>query len=202
MATINLAPGTQYLASVRRRRRMIFSASAIVVLVAGVVWLGAFLYSSSLAKEITQGQANVSSLDTKIAAVGPDVARIKLFEGRLYSLESLLDTHVVWTPLFADIEKLLPAPIVLTTLNIRGEEGIVEVSANAPDIDQIAQTLASLTAVKNPGALFSSGHISSVRRAEVADASGQAVGTSYQFDAKLLFDAERLRLTQATSNTQ
>lgn len=193
MATINLAPGAQYLAVIRRRRRFLFGTTSVVLLVTVLAWLGAYVYVKSIEGQIAGAQTELQDLETRLAALKPDLDRIALFEGRLTALQVLLENHISWIPLLSEIEKLLPPPTVFASLAVSQESGSVEVSGTAPDIDQIAQALASLTAARQPEQLFTSGQITSVTRAQAAGAEGQPGTIRYGFSAKLFFDAQRLQ---------
>lgn len=199
MATINLAPGAQYLASIRRRRRFLIGLTTAIFLVTTLTWLGAYLYVKSIEGNIARAQTELQQLETQLAALKPDLDRIMLFEGRLTTLKTLLDNHISWVPLLAEIEKLLPPPIVLTTVTVQSDTGIVDVIGNAPDVDQIAQTLASLTAARQPAQLFTEGEILSAQRTQVSGSDGQAVGAEYRFTAKVHFDSHRLTTSGAST---
>lgn len=199
MATINLAPGAQYLASIRRRRRFLISLSTAVFVVTALAWLGAYLYLQSVEGNIAATQTRLQNLETQLAALQPDIERIALFEGRLTALKLLLDNHISWVPFLTEIERLLPPPTVLTSLVVVSDQGVVEVAGTAPDIDQIAQALASLTAERQPAQLFNSGEIVNVQRVQGETAEGQPGAVTYRFAIKLFFDNQRLRVAAVPS---
>src|SRR5687768_5749657 len=73
MATINLAPGTQYIAAIRRRRRFLYGISTMIVVAVVLVWAGLFIMNQASARSIQEAQGELSALERRIAEAGPDV---------------------------------------------------------------------------------------------------------------------------------
>src|SRR5688572_11329830 len=116
MATINLAPGTQYLAGIRRRRRFLFMLSAGIIIVLLLVWGGLEAAARSIEGKLVSTQGELRTLERQIAEAGPDVDRITLFEERLTAVNVLLNGHRSYTPILKELERLLPSATVLTNL--------------------------------------------------------------------------------------
>lgn len=194
MATINLAPGTQYIVAIRKRRRRLFAASAIVVILAAVAWgaLGLISAQTIKAKEIVDNQAR--NLNVTIAQAQSDAGRVVSFEKRLVTLNTLLDRHIVWNPIFTELERLLPAPTVLTSAIFDAESGTIELKGTTTDIDQVAQTMASLRTGPAHQTLFTDGTIQTVARTEVEPGPDNPAGlVYYAFTAHVTFNAAALR---------
>lgn len=192
MATINLAPGTQYIAAIRRRQRTLFSLSAGIIIAVVLVWAGLFLLNQAAEKNLLQTQGELSALERSLAEMGPDVERITLFEERLAALDSLLDHHSRYTPLLQEIERLLPPPTVLTTLAVNTQRGVAEMTGTTPNIDEVAQTLASLTASPGRATVFNQAELQSIVRNEIKSVEGGPTLVEYIFTAKFPFDAKIL----------
>lgn len=188
MATINLAPGTQYLAAIRRRRRNLFMVAGGIVVIVVLVWGGLSLAVVSAQRALAAAQGELSSLERNIAEAGPDVARIALFEERLEAAAKLLTNHKVYTPMLKELERLIPPPTVLTNLTIDSEKAIAEVSGTTPNIDEVAQVLASFESSIARPTMFATTELQSVLRNEIKSAEGGPTTVEYIFRAILSFD--------------
>lgn len=193
MATINLAPGTQYLAAARRRRRLLFSGTALLVIVLIIVGVVLELLTTAAARQLRLVEEELRGVETEIAALGPDVERITLFEQRLAALDGLLSNHLSWTPFFKDLERLLPAPAVIGKLSVELESGIVAISAVAPNIDDVAQTIASLATSPNRLTIFKEANLHNITRRETPIPDSPQVDVVYSFDLSLPFDTQALK---------
>lgn len=192
MATINLAPGTQYLAGIRRRRQSLFMLAGGVALATVVVWAGLFVWQQRAQQQFTEVQASVASIERRIVEAGPDVQRITLFEQRLGALENLLENHLSYGPILRELERLLPGPTVLQEISIDADLGSVTLIGVTPNVDEVAQTLASLSSDTGHPTLFKRVELGTVTRNEVSAPDG-VVTTSYGFQANLEFRPDVLR---------
>ncbi|MEX2055018.1 MAG: hypothetical protein WD972_02450 [Candidatus Andersenbacteria bacterium] len=195
MATINLAPGTQYLTALRRRRRWLFILSTVITIVVMLVGVGLWLYSERTERAITVVQEELRGVETQIAAMGPEVDRINLFEQRLAVLDTLLQNHISWSPFFTDLERLLPAPTVLNELQVDIALQSATIVATTPTIDEVAQTLASLTSSPTRPTIFQATNLNNIKRVESAIPDAP-VSVVYSFNAKLPFRAELLKTSR------
>lgn len=197
MATsINLAPGTQYLVEARKRRRRLFIVSAAIVIGLILIWLGLIFYQSQLINSAENTQASIRDVDAQIAKLDDESQRIVLFEKRLQGLNELLNNHTSWAPIFSDLEKLLPASTVLTSLALDNNGDTITMTGVTPDIDSVASTLASLIATKDHPTIFLGGKVKDISRSEVAGTNGEGGSVSYQFGANLSFDPTSLEDSQ------
>ncbi|MDP3997545.1 MAG: PilN domain-containing protein [bacterium] len=185
MAQINLAPGTQYALAARRRRQRLFMLSILVMAVLLIVWGGLFLIERVFKQRLGSDQTALAALETEITRVGPDVSRIQLFEGRVQVLGSLLDNHVNWNPLLQELEKLLPPETVLTSLRAGVDNNTVDISGTTPNIDVVAQTLASLADQPDRPTVFSSGNVKSINRVTDKDEQGNITASYFTFNGTL-----------------
>lgn len=198
MATINLAPGAQYLTVVRRRRRALFAVTAAIIVV--VLLVGAVLFW--MERRATEGLAlamgQLQTLETKIAELGPEVSRVTLFEERLKALDGLLANHINWVPLLQEIERLQPGATVLTELKADSRKGQLELQGSTPNIDEVAQALASLSTSAGRATMFTSTSLTSVVRKEVTTPDSPAVSVQYTFGATADFPLTVLRPAAAS----
>src|SRR3989344_4287266 len=144
MAQINLAPGSQYLIAVRRRRRMIYGTAAVIALVVIIVGAVLSVMVSRAEAEEQALQQQVQSVETQIAQASEKVKRIQLFEQRLTTLSQLMQNHRTWTRYAEELERLLPPETILTDIQGDYENGTIQLTGSTPNIDSAAIALASL----------------------------------------------------------
>lgn len=189
MATsINLAPGTQQIVELRRRRQRLFIISAAVAGLTAVAWGILFLYHQQLVSREKTIQEHIDTVQRKITSLDTDAQRIIAFEERLSDLGSLLDAHVSWDPLLADIERLLPQTTVITSLDANIENKKIALTGVTPDVDQVALTLASLQNSSTHKTVFTSVAVSTISRNDSKAPDGSVTATSYGFSAELQFE--------------
>lgn len=201
MATINLAPGTQYLALVRKRRRRLFLISFLLMIVLGGTWLGLLAYRNSLKTTERNLVDQLNRVETEIARLGSEGERVDLFEKRLAEVDQLLDSHFNWNVMFEEIQRLLPPPTQLTSTRISTDRGSLSLQGTTPDIDTVAQTIASLISSPEHPTIFTSTRLGDITRKEVsADAAAGTPGViTYEFSAELQFDPAVLRTNRVAS---
>lgn len=192
MATINLAPGSQFVAIVRRRRRQLYLLTAVVAVVIVVAWAGLTFARSRADRELATTTEELRALEVKIAELEPAARRIRLFEERLQALAALLDNHVSWQILFEQLEALLPAPAVVQQLEFNLEQGSVNLIGRTPHIDAVVQSVANLTSAEGHPTLFTDVALENITRREPTGEGGdQAV--QYEFAVTLTFNPSALR---------
>lgn len=192
MATINLAPGSRYLVAARRQQQRLLLASGALALLLVGIWGGLYLTQRQLRK--TQGVLHnqLASLNAQIEQLQPEAKRIVLFEGRLTVLDDLLNTHIDWNPLLADLEKFLLPTIVVGRVEMDSVKGVLTLTGSATDIDQVAQVVASLTNGPGHTTLFTQADLANVQE-EVIAATNVAPTKRYKFSLSLTFDPAKLR---------
>lgn len=188
MAQINLAPGSQYLIVVRRRRRMIYGLAAVLavaLIIAGVVLQ---IMLSSANRDLQSTQQSLQSVETKIAQASEEVTRIQLFESRLTNLSELLNQHRTWSPYLQELERLLPPETIITSFKGSFDNRTIDLTGTTPHIDMAAQTLASLHNEPTTHAtLFTSGTISNVEQVLQTGLAGEVLGQRYKFNMTLTY---------------
>jgi len=194
MATINLAPETRYVVEQKRQRRVLFAISLGIGLLLALLWGALFATRAIVGGRLTETTNRIATVETEIAQLESVAERITLFEARTAALKQLTKTRLGWDPFLKEIERLLPASAVLTTLSVQGHEGAVQLTGVTPDLDLLAQALASLKDQTGHATLFSE---ASLRNATQQTAEAAANGLSgYLFNLKLTFDPLRLQLGQ------
>lgn len=197
---INLAPGSQYVLALRKRRLKLFMLSFLIVLVLGGIWAALYSYEQQVERERDDVQAQIRQVQLAIAELSDSASRVVLFEERLKSLNTLLDNHITWDPMFGDLEKLLLQPVVLKTLNARAEGSRVELEGEAGDVDQIAQTIASLKDSIGHKTIFTSVQCSNIGRKEETIQGAEGVPPTtvvkYGFSAELLFNPSHIKVAK------
>lgn len=193
MTTINLAPSTEYLVQARKRRRRLFLISGIIILLAAAMWTVLFIYQQQLDQEKEGIEAQMSSVQTEIARLGTQAERVQSFENRLVSLQQLLDAHLSWDVLFAELEKLLPSPTVLTSLKVSLEQNNVGIIGITPDIDQVALTIKSLEHQPQRPTMFTQAELTGITRETEETPEGQTAAVSYSFSLNMGLDSAALK---------
>lgn len=185
MAQINLAPGTQYILATKRRRRNLYLLSLLVAIIVIAAWGAVVLLEQRSRASLNAVNANIKSLDTEIARLNADAGRVKSFSGRLTALNGLLSQRHSWGPVLKELERLLPASVSLSALDLNRATQKVKVEGTASDLDAVALTIASLTDQPGHPTLFSGVSVNSVTRKDNKDADGQTTGSHVTFIAVL-----------------
>lgn len=195
MPSINLAPGTQYIITARKRRMRLYAIAFAIIGIFLLGWLGLYMYVRILTSSSANVQAQVASVDQKIQALRDDATRVSLFEKRLVDVAALLDNHIGWDKVFADLERLLPADTTLTSFDATNGNSTITVQGKTANVDQIALALASLTAGVNHPSIFSKGTVTSIQRQETTNGEGAPVTVVYAFTMTLEFSTDALSKT-------
>ncbi len=188
MPSINLAPGTEFIIAARKRRQRLYVIAGIIIAIAGILFLVLFLMEQSLTTQDEALKANIQTADAQIQKSQADALRVSLFEKRLTETKVLLDAHVKWDQVFADLEHLLPPATVLTNIDTGTDSSTMSISGSTPDIDTIAQTIASLSSGQSNSSLFRNGQIKNLDQK-----SGDQAATGYKFSMSLTLDSNKLQ---------
>lgn len=188
MAEINLAPGTQYLLEVRRRQRRLYTIAVILVGGVATIMITIWLWQAVLNRQLTDVKVRLNGVEAELTKLKPVADRISLFEGRLQLMDSLLTSRRSSAPLLRELERLLPSSAVIVSFSVKMDEGIIELSGTTPTIEEVAKTLASLSAKPAHSTLFSRARLLSVSRQEPS--GGAPV---YSFSAQLSFSPNQLQ---------
>lgn len=191
MSSINLAPGTQYVMVARKRRFRLYAIAIGIISIFGIGGLGLYIYTRTLQSSSDAIKNQILVVDQKIQSLRPEALRVALFEKRLVDISKLLDSHIGWENILADLERLLPADTVVTQLNATREASSLTINGTTQNIDQIALALASLTKDVNHPSVFSSGTVKTVQRQDQENAEG-APTSLYAFTMTLDFNQASL----------
>ncbi len=191
MANINLAPGSQYLAAARKRRRNLFGISILIFFLLCLVWAGLWYYNQRVHAEKEDYASKISAINLQIAALQSDAKRVILFEHRLNEMSTLIDQHKNWDPILQGIEKYLPSNILINDLALDSQSGVITLSGSAPDADQVAQALASLHTRPDRPTPFRN-----VLLGGISTQTKDGGGAFYAFDATLQFDPTSLNTSK------
>lgn len=187
MSSINLAPGTQYIMVARKRRLRLYAIAICILIIFGIGGLGLFLYTRSLQAVSDDVKSQLAIAEQKIQSLHAEALRVALFEKRLADVSRLLDGHIGWEKIFADLERLLPADTVITQLSGGSEGSTLTLNGKTQNIDQVALALASLTQDGNHSSVFTNGTVSTVQRQDVQNVDG-ATSSAYTFTMTLDFN--------------
>jgi uncharacterized protein YpmB len=190
MPSINLAPGTQHIIIARKRRRRLYAIAGFICIVFAVGWGALYLYKQSLTTKSDAITQDIQIANKQIQDSRDQVTRVALFEHRLTDVGKLLDSHIGWGKVFADVERLLPGDTVITSFDAKKGVSTIQIKGRTQNMDQVALALASLTAGPNHPSVFTGGSIQSIQRQEAGDGAG---GPVYAFTLVLDFDQNVLQ---------
>lgn len=196
MPSINLAPGTEYIIAARRRRQRLYIIAVVIVVIFAIAFGVMFFIQQSLTNQNEALKGNIQTVEAQIQKSKTDATRVALFEKRLTETKTLLDQHVRWDQVFADLERLMPANTTLTGIDTGVDSSTVSVQGFTADMDVVAQTIASLSAGTNHVSMFSNGEVKEVTRVE--QKNGDQTTAGYTFTVILTIDQAKLR----TANSQ
>lgn len=191
MSSINLAPGTQYIMVARKRRIRLYTIAIIIIVIFGIGGLGLFAYTQTLQASSDDIKDQLVITEKKIQSLHDEAMRIALFEQRLGDVSKLLDSHIGWEKIFADLERLLPVDTVLTKVVAASEGNSIIVNGKTQNVDQIALTLASLIQDVNHPTVFTAGTVKTVQRENLDNAEGVSTPV-YVFTMTLDFNNDAL----------
>ncbi len=186
MPSINLAPGTQYIIAARKRRVRLYGIAVLVVFLFAAAWAALYAYHQALSANNEDIETKIKTANAQIETLRSDAVRVSLFEKRLGEVSKLLETHVGWNAVFADIERLLPPDTVLTGLEAASDAPTITLQGTTGQIDQVSLAIASLTASDAHPSVFKSGSIKNIQRQE--QKNGEQVSVVYGFTMTLTFD--------------
>lgn len=155
MATLNLVPGNEYLELARRRQRRLLIGAGVGAVVFILIWGVLLGMRASVASNVKETQGRLRAVEAEIAKLDTVAERIRLFEQRIVALSALLDQHVSWGPLLQEIERLMPLNTRLLSVAAQANDGVIEISGLTPNLDELAQTIASLRHSPQHTSLFS-----------------------------------------------
>lgn len=194
MPSINLAPGTQQIAAAQKRRRRLYVMTILILLITSAAWGGVFLYQQQLEREAEDIQQQLRNVQTETARLADQADRVRLFEGRLTALGSLLSTHTSWDPILGGVEQLIPTTVTLEDLMANSQRGQVQLAGKTSDIDQVAVSLASFL---DNQSVFTDGVLGGVTRKEISSPEeGVPPTIQYDFQIELTFNPSILTAAQ------
>ncbi len=187
MPSINLAPGTQYIITARKRRLRLYAITIAIIAIFLLGWFGLYMYVQILNSSSNKVKADIASVNQQIEALREDATRVAFFEKRLTDVSQILSNHVGWEKVFADVERLLPPDTVLTSFEATSGDSTITVQGITQNVDQVALALASLTESANHPSVFSKGTVKTINRQQQVGAEGTPVGV-YTFTMTLEFN--------------
>lgn len=190
MPSINLAPGTQYIIAARKRRVRLYAIAVVIIILFILAWGSLYTYEQSLMKTSDDTQTQINTANAQIQTLHADAVRVALFEKRLVEVKTLLNTHVHWNSVFADLERLLPADTVLTSFDAASDSPTITIQGVTSQMDQVSLAIASLTASDAHPSVFQSGTIKSIQRQE--QKNGDQTTVLYAFTVTLTFESKVL----------
>lgn len=190
MPSINLAPGTQYIIAARKRRVRLYAIAVVIIILFILAWGSLYTYEQSLMKTSDDTQTQINTANAQIQTLHADAVRVALFEKRLVEVKTLLNTHVHWNSVFADLERLLPSDTILTSFDAASDSPTITIQGVTSQMDQVSLAIASLTASDAHPSVFQSGTIKSIQRQE--QKNGDQTTVLYAFTVTLTFESKVL----------
>lgn len=182
MATINLAPGSQYAAAARQRQQILLVTSFGLVVVTAAIGAMIWFVDLQTKRQLALVEQQLKNINIQIDEREPDVTRIVEFENKIESLKQILSDHVIWTPILIELERLIPITTSLTSINLNEDSNILQLSGRTRNLDQVAEFLSSLTSSESRSTVFIDHDLSGVNRVveDLAD-SAEIDEPEYEF---------------------
>ena len=194
MPSINLAPGTQYIITARKRRVRLYSIAALILTIFLVWGIGLYVYTRILTARSDAIKTEIGTVNQKLATLRDEATRVELFERRLVEISQLLDVHIGWDRVLAELERLLPADTILTSFSATSQSPTIALEGTTQNIDQVALAFASLTKDKNHPSLFERGTVKEIQR-QSQQAGDAAATVLHTFSMTLEFNVDTLKKT-------
>lgn len=154
MPKINLAQEVVRNQVIARRRRLLYGVSVAILAVTVAVW-GALYFLTSTVEETRDGvQQEVRRLEAQLRTHEDDVKAIVLFRERLKSMDRLMATHVLWSRILEELERLVVPQATLTGIKGTVAEQSVVAQARVPSLDAGADLVASLQDTEKTNVTF------------------------------------------------
>lgn len=144
MPKINLAQEAFRNELTARRRRMVYWLSILVLLLVLGAYGGVFLLASGVQADRDDVERDIAALQSQLNDRKEDVKQIIAFRNRLKILRSALSTHVQWTNLLSELERLVTPQAVFQGLEGTVRDKVIKASVAVPSIDAAADLVASL----------------------------------------------------------
>jgi hypothetical protein len=127
-------------AKARSKSRLGFTTATSVIIVALVlvVWGGTYLYKFYLNRKISSLEKSTNLITSQIDQ--EKMSQVKNLQGRLISIEQIINNHILWTKAFDDLEKNTPPEISLIDFS-SNISGATMIRGVAPDYQTVAQFL-------------------------------------------------------------
>lgn len=196
MPQINLAPESQYLLAIRRRQNRIYYIALFIIVLFLITWAGFVFTENSYQNNLSQAQDDLAAVNTQLAAMGEKASRVSSFEHRTRVLGELLNRRVSWAPVYNELEKLLPAPAILTHMEVDITSSEIKFSGFAPTLDDIAQTLASISSSNAPNKVFISGSVTAVKNINQQTTEDAPANNVKQFSGTILYNPTAIKVNQ------
>lgn len=155
---------------------MLYLVSVIVLVVVVGAWGIAFLLTRKVEQRIADVEADIAGLEASLNSRRDDVRSIVLFTRRLSVLEERLNTHLGWSRVLGELERLTTPPVVFRELSGSVETSTVTAEVSVPTLDAAADLIASLQQV--PGlndSPFRQVDVDSISRVEGQEAEEHVV---------------------------
>lgn len=178
--TVNLLPD-QLITELHPRNRvrdLVVTALSGCVLVL-LVYGGMNLYQQKIVVDTKQVEEEIAAVDTTIASYAALQTKAQEIDRRLGGLESVLDSHVMWTPFLTAIEELTLPTVYYTSLSGSAASGSFTFDAVTAKYDQIDPQVRVFRAAPQVRAVtVSSAHEVTIQPTATTDSTPAAEGTS------------------------
>lgn len=190
--TVNLLPD-QLITELHPRNRvrdLVVTALSGCVLVL-LVYGGMNLYQQKIVVDTKQVEEEIAAVDTTIASYAALQTKAQEIDRRLGGLESVLDSHVMWTPFLTAIEELTLPTVYYTSLSGSAASGSFTFDAVTAKYDQIDPQVRVFRAAPQVRAVtVSSAHEVTIQPTATTDSTPAAEGTSaVAFTMSVEFDS-------------
>ena len=119
---------------------------ALTIAVVGVAYLGIFWYKVTVNRQISELDAEIGQLESRIAARQADKEQANSLQQRLKLIGELLNSHRYWTELFTLLERNTIDDVYYTNFSMAGTEKVV-LTAIGKDYQSVARQIVAFQQV-------------------------------------------------------
>jgi|SRR3989344_1943790 len=136
-----------------------------------------FLQARQVEKKIGEAEQQISQVDARLETTKEERLKAISFQARLNNLHILLDVHLFWSKVFAELESFTYIPARITSLQASELTGIASITGTVPSYTDLAKLMLGFDQSEN---------VSEVRY--ISSGPADEIGSSYSFSLEIVLD--------------
>lgn len=123
------------------------SIGVLVLLV--LVYIGLNIYNRQIDEKINTAQQQAASVEFEVSKMDSDRKEALSFQRRLYNLQVLLNKHLLWSPVFDELENFTLSVATYDSLSTAEYDNKLILSGIAPSFTDLAKLIRGLELSEN-----------------------------------------------------